>query len=78
MGTVVYLTDSAGRRYDPLVDPEAVRLDTRLQPGESVIAMRRFVVAADARWVSCRRTKADFRSTGSSLVRAAGSGSPTS
>ncbi len=48
-GTVVYLTDGQGRRYDPLPDPSGVPLDTILQPGESVIARRRFDVPADAR-----------------------------
>ena len=47
-GTVVYLTDGQGRRYDPLPDPSGVPLDTILQPGESVIARRRFDVPADA------------------------------
>jgi hypothetical protein len=47
-GTVVYLTDAQGRRYDPLPDPAEVRLDTKLQPGESVIATRRFDVPKNA------------------------------
>jgi hypothetical protein len=47
-GTVVYLTDAAGRRYDPLADPNAIPFDTILQPGESVTAIRRFLVEADA------------------------------
>jgi hypothetical protein len=47
-GTVVYLTDAGGRRYDPLPDPAAVPLDTRLQPGESVMTTRRFDVPRDA------------------------------
>jgi hypothetical protein len=47
-GTVVYLTDARGRRYDPVRDPAAVPLDTRLQPGESVLASRRFDVPRDA------------------------------
>jgi hypothetical protein len=47
-GTVVYLSDARGRRYDPLPDSAAVPLDTRLQPGESVIANRRFEVPRDA------------------------------
>ena len=48
-GTVVYLTDSEGRRYDPLRDTAAVGFDYQLQPGESVIAKRSFQVPADAR-----------------------------
>ena len=47
-GTVLYLTDARGRRYDPLPDPSAVPLDTMLQPGESVNAKRRFDVPLDA------------------------------
>jgi hypothetical protein len=48
-GTVVYLTDAQGRRFDPLPDPTGVRLDSILQPGESVIATRRFRLPVDAR-----------------------------
>jgi hypothetical protein len=48
-GTVVYLTDRSGRRYDPLPDPAAVPLDTILQPGESLEATRRFEVPQEAR-----------------------------
>jgi hypothetical protein len=48
-GTVVYLTDAQGRRFDPLPDPAGVRLDSILQPGESVIATRRFRLPVDAR-----------------------------
>src|SRR5579864_2605910 len=47
-GTVVYLTDASGRRYDPLADPTDVPLDTILQPGQSVIATRRFDVPREA------------------------------
>jgi len=48
-GTVVYLTDAAGRRYNPLQDSGAVPFDTLLQPGESVSTTRRFEVPDDAR-----------------------------
>jgi hypothetical protein len=47
-GTVVYLTDARGRRYDPLPDPSAIPLDTILQPGESLIVTRRFDVPPGA------------------------------
>jgi hypothetical protein len=47
-GTVVFLTDAQGRRYDPLPDA-GVPLDVRLLPGESIVATRRFAIAADAR-----------------------------
>lgn len=47
-GTVVYLVDTRGRRYDPLPDELNVRLDTMLQPGESINATRRFDVPRDA------------------------------
>jgi hypothetical protein len=46
-GTVVYLTDANGRRYDPLADPSAARFDAILQPGQSSVARRRFVVPRD-------------------------------
>jgi hypothetical protein len=48
-GTVVYLTDDVGRRYDPVADSRDVRLDTVLQPGKSADATRRFSVPRDAR-----------------------------
>ena len=41
-GTVVYLVDGQGRRYDPLPDPADVPFDTILKPGESIDATRRF------------------------------------
>ena len=47
-GTVVYLIDSRGRRYDPAPDAVTVPLDTKLQPGESVAAGRLFYVSQDA------------------------------
>ena len=47
-GTVVYLTDAQGRRYDPLPDPEAIPFSKTLQPGESVLTFRRFDVPPDA------------------------------
>jgi hypothetical protein len=43
-GTVVYLTDAKGRRYDPLRDGADVTFDTVLQPGQSTMATRRFDV----------------------------------
>ena len=48
-GTVAYLVDGEGRRYDPVPDSLTIPFDTTLQPGESVIAARRFEVSADAR-----------------------------
>ncbi len=48
-GTVVYLVDAAGHRFDPLPDPAAIPFDTLLQPGESLDTPRRFLVPADAR-----------------------------
>ena len=48
-GTVGYLVDAEGRRYDPVPDSVTVPFDTMLQPGQSVIATRRFDVPADAR-----------------------------
>jgi len=48
-GMIVYVIDAAGRRYDPEADPAGVPLDTRLAPGQSVDAPRRFAVQPDAR-----------------------------
>ena len=48
-GTVVYLTDAQGRRFDPLPDPATVAFATLLQPGESREVVRHFEVAQDAR-----------------------------
>jgi len=46
-GTVVYLTDSHGRRYEPVAS--SVPFDTKLQPGQSVTALRRFELPVGAR-----------------------------
>jgi hypothetical protein len=48
-GTVVYLVDSRGRRYDPVAS--SVPFDTKLQPGESMAAFRRFELPQDAKHV---------------------------
>ena len=55
---VLYLTDSAGRRYDP--DPQAgdVPFDTLLQPGESAVAMRTFRVPPTVRRLDLSLVKA--------------------
>jgi hypothetical protein len=45
---VVYLRDERGNRYAPLADGAAVPFDTLLQPAETVAAVRRFLVPADA------------------------------
>ena len=47
-GTVVYLTDSTGRRYDPRPRAEDAPFSTRLQPGQSLVATRRFDVPRNA------------------------------
>ncbi len=47
----VYLRDDRGREYRPLADPKAVPLDTLLQAGEMLAALRRFGVPSDARVV---------------------------
>jgi hypothetical protein len=44
----VYLTDSRGREFRAGTAEAAVPLDTRLGPGESVDAIRRFELPADA------------------------------
>ena len=48
-GTVAYLVDAEGRRYDPIPGSGTVPFDTKLQPGEAVIATRLFDVSPDAR-----------------------------
>lgn len=47
-GVSVYVLDDRGRRYEPQDDPDAIPFDVRLDPGESVIATRRFVLPVDA------------------------------
>lgn len=49
LGTVVYLVDSAGHRYDPVLTGGEVPLDASLQPGQSVDAQRTFAVPSNAR-----------------------------
>jgi len=50
-GTVAYLIDARGRRFDPLPDAGEVAFDHRLQPGESIMTRRRFRLPADAHGV---------------------------
>src|SRR4051812_9326594 len=47
-GTVVYLTDASGRRYDPIMSRSVIPFDTVLPPGASIVATRRFEVPRDA------------------------------
>lgn len=47
-GVSVYVLDDRGRRYEPVDDPQAVPLNVLLNPGESIVAMRKFIVPADA------------------------------
>jgi hypothetical protein len=46
---VVYLTDQQGRRYDPVADTAATPIHVLLQPQESVVASRSFLVPAEAK-----------------------------
>jgi hypothetical protein len=46
-GTVVYLVDAQARRYDPVAEGADVPLDVMLQPGESIMATRKFDVPRD-------------------------------
>ena len=48
-GTVVYLTDGRGQRFDPVSDQTDIGLDTVLQPGQSVTATRSFALPREAR-----------------------------
>ncbi|MCG3119635.1 MAG: hypothetical protein ALAOOOJD_02104 [bacterium] len=45
---VIYLSDTFGRRYDPLPDSTAIPLNVLLQPQESVTTRRTFKVPAGA------------------------------
>jgi hypothetical protein len=45
---VVYLTDQQGRRYDPVASTSATPFNVLLQPRESVVASRSFLVPAEA------------------------------
>jgi len=47
-GAAVYLTDSRHRRFDPDPSQVSVPLDARVGPGESIDAVRRFDLPADA------------------------------
>jgi hypothetical protein len=55
-GTVVYLIDSQGRRYNPDPNSVTVPFSTLLQPGESITATRRFDLPADASGLSLVHT----------------------
>lgn len=48
-GTVVYLVDEDGHRYDPLHDPAAFPFEEKLQAGQSVTTFRYFDVPDDGR-----------------------------
>jgi hypothetical protein len=48
-GTVAYLVDDGGHRYDPVARAEDVPFDTVLQPGESITTARAFEIPAEAR-----------------------------
>jgi hypothetical protein len=47
-GVKVYVLDDQGRRYEPQEDPQAVPFNILLNPGDSVIALRRFSLPAQA------------------------------
>jgi hypothetical protein len=48
-GIRLFLTDSQGRRFDPVPDPSAIPMDVLLQPGQTVETQRSFTVPDDAR-----------------------------
>jgi hypothetical protein len=48
-GTIAYLVDADGRRYDSIPGSGTVPFDTKLPPGESVLAIRRFEAPPEAR-----------------------------
>ena len=47
-GVVAYLTDSLGRRFDPVRSETAASFDILLQPGESALVICAYEVPADA------------------------------
>ena len=49
LGVAVYLTDSSGRRYDPIPNNSDVPFNVQLGPQESIAATRAFDVPGDAR-----------------------------
>jgi hypothetical protein len=49
LGTVAYLVDARGHRFDPAPDPQMVPFSTKVAPGESVIARRHYVVPGTER-----------------------------
>jgi hypothetical protein len=44
----VYLTDDRGRRHDPVADKSAAAFNVLLQPHESLVVSRKFLVPVDA------------------------------
>jgi hypothetical protein len=44
----VYLTDASGRRFDPVSQDSDVPFNVLLQPSESVLLTRRFILPPDA------------------------------
>jgi hypothetical protein len=45
----LYLVDSSGRRFNPLLQDSDVPLNVQLGPGESVEAARKFEIPTDAK-----------------------------
>jgi len=54
IATDVYLVDSYGERYDPILDGSEIPLNTLLQPGESVTTRRRFELPKAAREIGLK------------------------
>jgi hypothetical protein len=46
-GVSVYLLDEHGRRYEPAADPQAIPLNVLLNPGQSIIVSRTFILPAE-------------------------------
>jgi hypothetical protein len=44
-GTVGYVVDQEGHRYDSVPQEKEIAFDTKLQPGESLITPRHFIVS---------------------------------
>ena len=71
-GTVVYLTDAQGSRFDPEADSQQPSFDTLLQPGESITTLRHFRLPADTHEVGLIYTHEGGFPIGSLIIAESG------
>ena len=67
-GTVAFLVDSQGRRFNPVPGSMTIPFSARLRPGESVTATRRFDLPTDAKNLSLIYTHETWFPIGFSFV----------